>query len=141
MFLIFADIQSGFTVISPENGQAPTTAKFETVITNMGHELNISGTEFVCEQPGLYLFSLIIYKTGFGNSAICRIRHNASSVIQAYLNPNSQVDYGFYSSGNSVFLHLAKDDKVDVGSCSDLRLLNPLNHRTVFTGFLLKPDF
>ena len=106
----------------------------------MGHELNVSDSQFVCDQPGLYVFSLILYKTGFGNSVICRIRRNGTNVIQAYLNPNIQVDYGFYSSGNSVLLRLAKDDVVDVGDCSDLRLLNPLNHRTVFTGFLLKPD-
>ena len=60
--------------------------------------------------------------------------------MESYLNPNTQVDYGFYSSGTSTLLQLKRGDIVDVGGCSDVRLLNPLNHRTTLTGFLLQSD-
>ena len=140
IFIIVSGTKSGLTINSPESGEAPASAKFNMIISNIGNEFNISDSQFVCDQPGLYVFSLILYKTGFANTVICSIRHNGASVIQTYLNPNTQVDYGFYSSGNSILLRLAKDDIVDVGGCSDLQIINTLNYRTSLTGFLLKAD-
>ena len=110
---------------------------FQKLISNIGDHYNLTTGEFTCEYSGIYFFTLSLYKDGLADFAYCSIRHNGTDVIEAYSNPNTIGDYGFYSSGTSLLLHLDTGDTVDLGHCTDD---GTINYRTVFAGFLLAAD-
>ena len=76
----------------------------------------------------------------FGSdSADCYIRKNGSGVVEAYTNPDSNSESGYYSSTNSVVIHLVHGDKVDLGVCSPFAYIHG-GIDTTFSGFLLRSD-
>ena len=71
--------------------------------------------------------------------AQCYIRKNRSNVGEAYTNPDSNSDSGWYSSSNSVVIHLVHGDQVNLDSCSPIASIYGFIH-TTFSGFLLRAD-
>ena len=136
-FSFFSGKRSGFTVSSPRNGPSSGTITFSKVLTNIGNHYNATSGEFTCKYNGIYVFILSLCKDGLSDFAYCNIRLNGMDVMEAYSNPSHEGDYGFYSSGTSLLIHLRIGDTIDLGHCTDAQTLN---YRTVFTGFLLKAD-
>ena len=81
----------------------------------------------------------------------CVIRKNRSFIAVAWSNPNglemddmdgmpqgSTKDGVWYGSSSSVVLHLAREDIIDLGICSNVTTFD--TDLTSFSGFLLKED-
>ena len=136
----FTDYMSAFTVWGRRNGPTAGTIKFITAITNTGGHYDTSTGQFICQYPGIYVFTLHIMKDANGDDfAYCFIRMNGSNQVRAFSNPSSNSDWGFYESSNTVALHLVSGDVVDTGSCSSYDTILA-DTRTSFSGFLLKAD-
>ena len=136
----FAGVQSAFTVTYPVAGLTQRTLRFTQVITNIGGDYNISSGLFTCQFPGVYVFALHIMKNSGTDSADCQIRKNRSRLVIAHSNPEGDSETGYFSSTNSVVVHLVRRDVVDVGSCSSFNSIFTSNTLTSFSGFLLKAD-
>ena len=119
--------------------QGPTSGsiKFNTVITNIGGHYKQNTGYFICEQPGIYKFSVHILQSKLAAGAYCRIKKNETDVIWAYIEPSSNAINGWYGSSNSVILHLSHGDKVHLGSCTKP---GTMDHSTSFSGFLINAD-
>ena len=102
---------------------------------NIGGHYSTTTGKYTCHYPGIYVFSLNLYKQSRASAVFCWIRKNGSVVALA--NVPSESEGGYYESSASTVLRLARGDTVDVGSC-----YNPSNiHQyTSFIGFLLKAD-
>ena len=135
----FTGVKSAFTVSYPFAGLTSGTIRFSHVITNIGGHYNTSTGIFTCQLPGIYVFALHIMKNSGIDNAICIIRKNGSNVVVAETDPDSSSDGGFYSSTNSVVIHLVHGDKVDTGSCSPIANIYGYDF-TTFSGFLLRAD-
>ena len=59
-------------------------------------------------------------------------------MVLAYSDPPSVSINGYYSVSNSVVLHLAHGDRVDLGDCTDASSIR--QYGSSFSGFLLKAD-
>ena len=71
------------------------------LVENNGIQFNASTGLYVCEYPGLYVFSVHVYlKSGY-DLAYCYIRKNRSNMVQAYLDPRGR---GYYEESNTVVL-------------------------------------
>ena len=105
------------------------------VLLNIGDHYNTTTGKYTCHYPGIYVFSLNLYKKTGTSGVTCWIRKNGSTKAAATV--PSESGFGLYESSASTVLHLAFNDTVYVGSCS-----NPGNiaSYTTFIGFLLKAD-
>ena len=133
-FFIFPVYPSAFTVRNQVEGPTIGTIKFNNVVTNTGEHFKTSTGQYICEYPGIYVFTLHIYLQSCNNLAYCYIRKNSINTIRAYLDP-----YGcsYDEASNSAVLHLSRGDKVDIGGCSSV---GSMSGWTSFSGFLLKAD-
>ena len=140
-FLLFSLVPTSEVAIYgqfPAHNSATGVAVFpqSAVILNIGGHYSTTTGRYTCYYPGIYVFSLNLYKGSRASGEVyCDIRKNGSNVALANV-PNEGV-YGYYESSASTVLRLARGDTVDVGSCN-----NPSNiHKyTSFIGFLLKAD-
>ena len=130
------DYKSAFTATHPASGATSGTIKFNNFITNIGGHYDTSAGQFTCKYPGIYVFSLHIYKHPAYDYAQCYIRMNKANVIFAHTNPHGN-NYEYTESSNSVILHLKQGDKVDLGDCSSASYMWDW---TSFSGFLLNAD-
>ena len=119
------------------DGPSTDTAMFAVVNTNIGQHYNAETGHFICEYPGIYVFSLTILKQSGVIYAKCQIRKNQSQIAQALSYPEG-VSEGFYSSSVSVVIYLVHGDTVDVHCPSGLGSIHP--DYTSFSGFLNKGD-
>ena len=138
-FVSFTGVKSAFTVQYPVAGTSSRTIRFTRIITNMGGHYNTTTGIFTCVYNGTYVFALHIMKKPGSSYANCYIRKNGSNVVEAWTDPDSNSDNGYYSSTNSVVLHLINGDKVDLGSCSPIANI-VVGTDTTFSGFLLRSD-
>ena len=135
------DSKSAFTVYNPYNGPASGTIRFNNVRTDIGGHYNTSTGQFKCQYPGTYVFLLHILRDSGHTFAHCYIRKNKSNMVYVYTHPSSTS--GYYSSSNTVVLHLVSGDVVDTGGCSDAVTMNDNGYNgylTTFSGFLLQSD-
>ena len=130
------DYKSAFTVYNPASGPTSGTIKFTSFITNIGGHYDTSTGQFTCPYPGVYVFSLNMYKHPSHDYAYCDIRRNKATVIHAQSNPYGNKNE-WTESSNSVIFHLKQGDVVDLGSCSSASYMWTW---TSFSGFLLKSD-
>ena len=120
-------------------GLTSGTIRFTNYITNIGGHYSTSTGIFTCEYPGIYVFALHIMRNPGSGYAGCEIRKNRSNLVQAYTEPDTNSDSGYYSSTNSVVVHLVHGDKVDLGGCSPIANIYGYTD-TTFSGFLLRTD-
>ena len=92
--VFFSGEQSGFTVCIPSQDSSSDIIKFNSVISNIGNHFNANTGQFRCQYPGMYFFSLSLYKNSRADSAQCWIRKNGANVIYAYSDPNMNADRG-----------------------------------------------
>ena len=128
-------MKSAFTVTNPTHGSTSTTIRFSNAITNVGGHYRVSTGIFTCEFPGIYVFELHILQMS-SKHANCEIRQNNSRLVIAHSNPNG--DNGYYSTSNSVVIHLKEADTVDVYCSTGISSIH--SHYSTFSGFLLKAD-
>ena len=69
-----ADYRSAFTVRGPVQGPSSGSIKFNTVITNIGGHYKQNTGYFICEQPGIYKFSVHILQSKLAAGAYCHIK-------------------------------------------------------------------
>ena len=137
MFIFFSGEQSGFTVCIPSQDSSSDIIKFNSIISNIGNHFNANTGQFRCQYPGMYFFSLSLYKNSRADSAQCWIRKNGANVIYAYSDPNMNADRGNYEAGSTAVMHLDVGDLVNVGGCTSI---DTITLETTFTGFLLQRD-
>ena len=127
----------GFTVDYPVAGHYSGTVRFNNVLTNVGNRYNSTTGKFTCDVPGIYYFSLVVYKTARADLASCFIRKNHHNTIEAFSNPVPMDDGGYFEASTSVVLDLAHGDTVDLAGCTHPSTMEWL---TSFSGFLVSPD-
>ena len=135
-YTFFTDYKSAFAI----SGQYPTQGTsgaitFSSVKTNIGGYYNIATGQFTCQYPGIYVFSLNLYKKTGASRVYCYIRRNGSGIARA--NVPAESKSGYYESSASTVLHLDRGDTVDVGGCNSV---SDIDSYTSFIGFLLKAD-
>ena len=135
-FLLFSLVPiSAFAIYGAYPTYSSTgVAVFSSVKLNIGGHYSTTTGKYICHFPGIYVFSLNLYKKSGASTIYCDIRKNGSGVAHASVPSQSS---GYYESSASTVLRLARGDTVDVGSCG-----NPSNidNYTSFIGFLLKAD-
>ena len=131
---VFTDHKSAFTTTgyTHEDGSYGNIVLGGVVSNIGGHYSPVTG-QFTCQYPGVYVFSLNLYKDSDEVSTHCDIRHNGVGQVFVYA---SYTD-GFHEGSSSVVLHLNVADTVDIGDCSPLVTIDSW---TNFYGFLLYPD-
>ena len=134
------DYKSAFTVYHHENGPESGTIKFTKYITNIGGHYDTSTGRVTCRYPGIYVFSLHLYKDTDDNYAQCYIRKNGSNQLLVYSRRGKSDDSGYYESSNTLVIHLDRGDIIDLGSCTEYRTMLIGQWWTTFSGFLLKAD-
>ena len=72
---------SAYTAVYPEDGPSSGTVKLITAVSNIGGDYNINTGQFICQHPGIYVFTLHLYKTSGVDLADCYIRQNGSIQI------------------------------------------------------------
>ena len=93
---------SAYTAIYPKDGPGSSTVKLITAVSNIGGDYDINTRQFICQHPGIYIFTLHLYKEYGVNYATCYIRKNGSNMIEIY--SNLAHDNGYYESSNMVIL-------------------------------------
>ena len=135
--IAFTGIHVGFTADYPKAGQYSGNIRFSNVLTNYGDRYNSTTGIFTCDVPGLYYFSLVVYKSAYADIASCFIRKNNHNTIEAFSNPIPPADAGYFEASTSVVLHLAHGDTVDLAGCTAASTMEWL---TSFSGFLVTAD-
>ena len=136
-FFGFAGRVSAFTAWSPSSTSVTEPVKFSTVLTNIGSHYDSSSGKFTCQYPGLYVFTLNLYRyasTSYSD-LVCYIKRNGSNKIRAYIYPYSSAYAGYYESTQSLVMHLSRGDIVTIGSCS-----GHIQGYSSFSGYLLRAD-
>ena len=106
-------MKSAFTVTFPDQGSEPGTVRFTNTVINIGTHYSTSTGQFICDYPGIYVFTLHILQQHSASYASCEIRKNSKSAsTEAHTNPDGGI--GYFSSSTSVILHLVRGDYVDV---------------------------
>ena len=112
------DYTSAFTVHNDANGPTSGTIKFVNFITNIGGNYDTSTGQFICQYPGIYVFSLHLYKETDDHYAQCYIRKNGSNQLLVYSQRGKSGDSGYYESSNTFVIHLDRADSIDLGGCT-----------------------
>ena len=120
---------------TPTYNSSSGVAVFPYTELNIGNHYSTITGQYTCYYPGVYVFSLNLYKKSGASRVSCTIRKNGVGYVIASV-PSESV-LGYYESSASTILHLNRGDTVDVGNC-----YNPdhISGASSFTGFLLKAD-
>ena len=132
-------MRPAFTVAGSVDILSDYTARFADVVTNIGGQYSTSTGKFTCQLPGIYVFTLNLLKSYYSTQTWCKIRKNDSPIVVAHTTASQ--DSTYYSSSNSVVLHLMLGDTVDVGHCTSWSsIYGGSDYATTFSGFLLQSD-
>ena len=124
---------SAYTAIYPQDGPSSGTVKLITAVSNIGGDYNINTGHFICQHPGIYVFTLHLYKEYGASYAKCYIRKNGSNNIR--IRSDRANDNGYYESSNTVILELTYGDIVNLGGCTSGN--DTMYYWTSFSGYLL----
>ena len=124
---------SAYTAIYPKDGSSSSTVKLITAVSNIGGDYNINIGQFICQHPGIFVFTLHVYKKYGVDYAWCFIRKNGSNKVHAYSDPNN--NNGYYESSNTAILELTHGDRIDLGRCTSGN--DTMYYWTSFSGYLL----
>ena len=126
--------QIGFTVRYPKDNTDPRI--FQTLTYNSEQGFNMATGKFVCQHPGMYLFTAtIIREEGIG-VAYCNIRVNAENRIQVIANNVNSPSSGYPSGSATLVVHLSAGDEVFLSHCSGTHIFSDSS----FSGVLIQPD-
>jgi hypothetical protein len=109
--------------------------KFYSAAFNPNDIFNMTTGEFICQQPGLYLFIFTVLRdVGTSSSAYCYIyTNNAVGLMIAYAH---DTDSGSYPSGaGSYLVYLQAGDTVYLSNCGNV---DHLRLETGFSGCLIQ---
>ena len=124
---------SAYTAIYPKDGPGSSTVKLITAVSNIGGDYNINTGQFICQHPGIYIFTLHLYKEYGVDYAYCSIRKNGSNMIHIQSSP--AYDNSYYEGSNTAILELTHGDRVDLGGCTSGN--DTMYYWTSFSGYLL----
>ena len=133
-----SDPASAFAIYgaTPTEDPSTETLVFPQYRINIGDHYNTSTGMYTCQYPGIYVFSVHIYKKDGDTSDIgCFIRLNGNDQVHITV-PGTSND-GFYEGSTSTVFHLQEGDTVDIGNCLDPSAVSQL---TSVIGFLLYAD-
>ena len=135
--LFVSDPMSAFAIYgpTPTYNSSSGVAVFRSTRLNIGNHYSTVTGQYTCYYPGVYVFSLNLYKKSRSSFVYCYIRKN--DIVYAYAEVPGESKNGYYESSGSTILHLNRGDTVDVGSCYNA---DDIDDYTSFTGFLLKAD-
>ena len=105
----------GFTVQTPTDNTDPRI--FQTSVYNSGSGFNMATGKFVCQHPGMYLFTATIIRKDGTYEVRCYIYHNKTTKLRVFANNNNS-DAGFPSGSGTIVIHLTMGDEVYLGGCS-----------------------
>ena len=132
--IVFTEHRSAFSTTASQLAEGSNYGiVLGSVRSNIGGHYNESTGQFVCKYPGVYVFSLNLYREDDGLSSHCDIRRNGEAMAFAYA-PYTE---GYHEGSATIVLHLNYEDIVDVGRC---RSVDYIAGWTNFHGFLLYPD-
>ena len=131
---LIAGLQIGFTVYGPDlNSSNPLI--FNSIVTNIFNGYNKTSGKFTCQFPGLYLFTVMVYRhRNHSSSSYCYIYVNG---IYTYVKADADGPANIWpTSTNTLVRHLNKGDKVYL-VCGNVA---NMYHLTGFSGVLIQPD-
>ena len=133
-FVTVPGAQVGFTVRYPKENTDPRI--FKTLVYNSIPGFNMATGKFVCQHPGMYLFTAtIIREEGIG-VAFCNIRVNAQNRIQVIANNVNSPSSGYPSGSATLVVRLSAGDEVYLSHCSGTHIFSDSS----FSGVLIRPD-
>ena len=93
--------------------------------------------KFVCQHPGIYLFSATVNRMPGHEVVGCEISVNGSKKIRAFANAKDQ-STEFPSGSTTLVVHLNVGDEVYLTSCTTGT--SRFGSETSFSGVLIQPD-
>ena len=136
----YSDTKPAFSIYGHSTPTYDTTTeilRFSSTKLNIGGNFNTSTGLFTCDNPGIYVFVLNLYRhAASGKRLRCFVKKNRTAIIiKAIAQENSG---GLYSSGSgSAVVHLDPGDTVGVVGCTNT---DNISLETSFIGFLLHAD-
>lgn len=125
----------GFTVKNPKANTNPQT--FQTAVYNSEPGFNTATGKFVCQHPGMYLFTATVIRDDETNEASCHITVNGSTKLRVLANNNNSDREGFPSGSGTLVVHLNTGDEVYLSYCSGSSYMY---RESSFSGILIQPD-
>ena len=92
--------------------------------------------KFVCQHPGMYLFTATVIREDTTNEASCQIRVNGSNKLRVFANNNNSRRSGYPSASGTVVVHLSAGNEVYLTLCSDIYMYL----ESSFSGILIQSD-
>ena len=74
---------SAYTAAYQADGPGSGTVKLITAVLNIGGDCNINTGQFMCQHPGIYVFTLHLYKEFSVSHGDYYIRKNGSGMIHS----------------------------------------------------------
>ena len=120
----------GFAVTSPKGSTNPRI--FEKALYNRGFDMATG--RFICQDPGLYLFSVTVQRDPGPSEVSCTIHINGAAMMRVAASGSPKL--GYPASAATVFTRLSVGDKVYLSSCSG----SHMHGLTLFSGALIQRD-
>lgn len=120
----------GFTV----TGLNDNTDPFYTVLYNSEQGFNTATGKFVCQSPGMYLFTATVVRKNTTNEASCYMTVNGSTKLRVFAYNSTRS--GYPSGSGTLVAHLSTGDEVYLLGC----LRSNLYSESSFSGILIQPD-
>ena len=107
---------SAFTVKDAERFDPYTDIRFTSVITNIGDHYDNTTGKFVCEYPGIYLFTSFMQESPY-----CNFKKNYNTIMS-------------FRTSATLIIQLYKGDIVQIADCGYRKYM----YGGTFSGVLLK---
>ena len=88
---------------------------FPSTLLNIGNHYSTVTGRFTCYYPGVYMFSLNLYKSPGPDIIYCRIIKNGKQSTSVQATILSEDQSGYYEGSASTIYHLNRGDRVHVG--------------------------
>ena len=91
--------------------------------------------KFVCQHPGMYIFTATVFRNAGSTEASCYIHVNGSKKLRVFAN-DYDAGSGYTSGSGTLVIHLRAGDDVHLGDCS----ATDMYYESSFSGVLVQPD-
>ena len=133
-FVVFSGAHVGFTVKYPKDNTDPRI--FQIVVYNSEPGFNTATGKFVCQYPGIYLFTTTVMRNPGAREAYCSISVNGANKITTYANNRNGITSSYPSASVTLVVHLKTGDEVYLADCS----AKYIHSESSFSGVLIRPD-